>query len=75
MKCTYQPVGKYLLIERIPDYTSIVEHGKVTAIGRDVSIGIPVGHVVAYRGATITVHDFNLLVHEDDIVAVVTEIR
>lgn len=73
MKCAYHPVGKYLLIERLQEYHALsVDHGKVIATGRDVSIGVAAGHAVAYTKVTSVGGD-RYLVHEDDIVAVVTE--
>lgn len=73
MKLAHQPVGKYLLVERFQEYTTLsVSHGKVIAMGRDVSIGVLAGQAVACTKVT-PVGDDRYLVHEDDIVAVVTE--
>lgn len=75
---TYQPVGKYLLVEQIPESERVIDHGKVLAVGPDVSawvVGsrVTAGHVVAYLHS-VAVSGFHVLVHEDSIVAVVTEV-
>lgn len=79
MRCTYQPVGKYLLIERVDSHDHSVDCGKILAMGLDVFVGatggnlVGVGQVVACVKVIATIGKDQYLVHSDDIVAVVTE--